>query len=103
MQKDPRVWKDPENFDPGRFLVQDEDSPNKLRADLLHLNPFGGGASMCKGRLYAEREVLFFVAALLTVWDFRLNEGFKRPDQFYCGSGTANPKTPVKVRISRRA
>jgi hypothetical protein len=102
MQKDPRVWVDPETFDPSRFLVKDEDDPKKVHADMLHLVSFGGGASMCKGRLFAEREVLFFIAGLLTVWEFRLDQGFKIPERFYCGTGTANPKTPVRVRMSRR-
>jgi cytochrome P450 len=93
---------DPETFDPSRFLVKDEDDPKKVHADMLHLVSFGGGASMCKGRLFAEREVLFFIAGLLTVWEFRLDQGFKIPERFYCGTGTANPKTPVRVRMSRR-
>ena len=46
MQKDPRVWRDPDTFDPSRFLVEDEDDPKKVRADMLHLASFGGGASM---------------------------------------------------------
>lgn len=103
MHMDRRVWPAPDKFDPGRFVVRDDDSPKKVRADLLHLNPFGGGASMCKGRLYADREVPFFVAAFLTVWEFRLEEGFRKPELVYWGSGTASPKTPVRVRISRRA
>ena len=102
MQKDPRVWRDPETFDPTRFLVQDEEDPKKVRAEMLHLVSFGGGASMCKGRLFAEREVLFFIVGLLTVWEFKLKEGFTMPERFYNGTGSANPKTPVTVRISRR-
>jgi len=99
MRKDLRVWKDPDTFDPSRFLVKNEDDPKKVRADIS----FGGGASMCKGRLFAEREVLFFIAGLLTVWEFGVDGGFKMPGRFYCGTGTANPKTPVRVRVSRRA
>lgn len=82
------MWPNPETFDPTRFLVQDDEIPKGVRADLLHLNPFGGGASMCKGRLYAEREVPLFVAALLTVWEFKLEGGFRMPDTFYCRSST---------------
>jgi hypothetical protein len=32
---------------------------------MLHLTPFGGGESSCKGRLFAEREVLVFVSAIV--------------------------------------
>jgi hypothetical protein len=37
---------------------------------MLHLVSFGGGALMYKGRLFAEKEVHFFIAGLLTVWEF---------------------------------
>jgi hypothetical protein len=70
---------------------------------MLHLASFGGGAAVCKGRLFAEREVLFFIAGLLTVWGLDVGGGFKMPGRFCCGMGTANPKMPVRVRVSRRA
>jgi hypothetical protein len=58
---------------------------------------------MCKGMLFAEREVLFFTTGLLAVWEFDVGSGFKMPGRFYCRTSIANPKTPVRVRISRRA
>lgn len=71
MQTDPRLWKNPAVFDPYRFIVPDEKNPGSVRADPLHLNSFGGGPSVCKGRYFAEREVLIVVAGFLAVWDFK--------------------------------
>lgn len=109
MQMDPRLWKDPGTFDPGRFLVPDEDAPGKKRADMLNLNAFGGGSTVCKGRYFAEREVLIFIAGILTVWDFELlatkDKGAppKAPfERYYNGTGTANPKRAIRVRMTRR-
>jgi hypothetical protein len=44
--------------------------PLKACADMLHLNVFGGGSTVCKGKYLAEREILVFVAGTSTVWDF---------------------------------
>jgi hypothetical protein len=70
---------------------------------MRHLNAFGGGHSVCKGRYFAEREVLIFVAGLLNTWDFAPSgKGWEQPGKHYNGTGTANPKRNVRVRISKR-
>jgi cytochrome P450 len=103
MQTDPRLWKEPAVFDPYRFIVPDERNPGKIRADSLHLNTFGGGPSVCKGRSFAEREVLIFVAGILATWDFKpTGSAWKIPAKSYNGTGSANPKGAVRVRMSRR-
>lgn len=104
MQMDPRLWKDPTTFDPYRFLVEDENDPGKMRAEMGLLSSFGGGTSICKGRFFAEREVLLFAAGLIATWDFQPVEGsWEMPGKFYSGTGSANPKTNVRVRMTRRA
>lgn len=73
MQNDPRLWKNPAIFDPYRLIVPDEKNHGSIRADALdalHLNPLRGGPSVCKGRYFAEREVLIIAAGFLVVWDF---------------------------------
>lgn len=70
LQTDPRLWKEPSKFKPERFLIPDEKDPKKMKADSLHLFAFGGGHSVCKGRFFAEREVLILVAGLISVWVF---------------------------------
>lgn len=63
MQTDPRLWNNPSSFSE-RFLVADEKA---LKADIRHLNAFGGGNSVCKGIYFAEREVMIFIAGFLSI------------------------------------
>lgn len=104
MQMDPRLWDNPTKFSPERFLVPDERNPKTMRADMRHLNAFGGGHTVCKGRFFAEREVMIFVAGFLSIWDFApVGKEWEEPGRYYNGTGTANPKRNVRVRISKRA
>lgn len=102
MQMDPRLWSNPENFDSSRFLVPDGE---RMRADPRHLNAFGGGQSICKGRLFAEREVLIFISGILTVWEFKPAGGkmkIEAPKKYYLGTGSASPKSPIRVQVRKR-
>lgn len=120
-QMDDRYWKDPKRFNPRRFFVSvdkrtdkkdesDDDEKEGLSAenttavDMGTMHVFGGGMSMCKGRNFAEREVLTFVAAVLTSWDVEPADGTGRwtdPGRLW-GSGTFVPRRDVRVRIRRR-
>lgn len=100
---DPRLWKSPAKFDPKRFLVANKKDAKKVGADMLHLNLFGGGHSVCKGRYFAEPEVLTFVAGFITAWDFEpIGKEWVKPGKFYNGMGTAHAKGGIQVKMSRR-
>src|SRR5205814_9848266 len=64
---DPKYFANPEKFEPDRFLVQKDGC---LSADHGTIRPYGGCSSMCRGRVFAERECLVFVAGLLALWNF---------------------------------
>ncbi len=100
---DGRYWKNPQEFTPRRFFVKDEkNDPKKTSVDMGSMKVFGGGATMCKGRNFAEREVLVFVAAVLTCWDMEPVGGQWRHPGSVMGSGAFLPKKDVRVRLRRR-
>jgi cytochrome P450 len=102
---DGRYWKDPKTFNPRRFFVVDDnekDPGQKPTVDMGTMKVFGGGSSMCKGRNFAEREVLILCAAILTVWDVEPVEGKWRDLGRVIGSGSLVPKRDVRVRLRRR-
>ena len=113
-QLDPRFFAEPTVFKPGRFLVQKDPDGQKQRprrqqgqqettAQVGTLKPWGGGASMCKGRMFAEREVLAFVAGILVMWDLEpvTPRGWLVPAHRKT-TGVAVPSTDVRVRLRRR-
>lgn len=97
----PQYFSDPETFRPERFLTFDPDG--KINVDAKTLRPYGGGTSMCKGRYFAEREVLAFVAGFFALWDIEDVHGYelKVPGNVK-SSATAKPDGNCRVRIRRR-
>ncbi|KAI9785035.1 MAG: hypothetical protein M1839_001232 [Geoglossum umbratile] len=100
-QSDPRYFPSPELFKADRFLVQKPGG--KTEADIGTLRPYGGGVAMCKGKLFAEGEVLAYVAGIITLWDFEPigADGWRIPSHVKA-SGVTFPKTDIRVRIRRR-
>ncbi|XP_031345329.1 probable cytochrome P450 304a1 [Photinus pyralis] len=63
---DPRIWKDPNEFRPERFL--DEDG-NLLKKD--HVLSFGAGKRLCAGETFARNCMFLMLAGLLQNFTFR--------------------------------
>lgn len=100
--KDPKYFKDPEKFIPERFLVEKEDGT--VSAEIGTVRPYGGGPSMCKGRIFAERECLSLVAGILVFWDIEpanKKAGWVIPKQKKT-SAVSLPVHETRVRIKRR-
>jgi hypothetical protein len=68
--------------------------------------PWGGGKTMCPGRLFAKQEVLCVVALLLLTFDVGVvdKDGFKIPGftTAYNGSGAIAPGSDIKVFLRPR-
>jgi cytochrome P450 len=99
--KDPKYFKDPEEFHPDRFLITNEDG--SVSVNMRTIRPYGGGSSMCKGRVFAERECLSLVAGVLALWDMEPvdKNGWTIPG-FVKTSAVSLPKQDTRVRIKRR-
>lgn len=67
------------------------------------LKPWGAGVGICKGRAFAEKEILGVVACFITLWDMEPSGGgeWTLPG-FVPGTGVMRPKEAVRVVIKRR-
>jgi cytochrome P450 len=65
-----RLWKDPDAFDPGRFLGADRDA-----IDRWAYIPFGAGPRVCIGMSFALQEAVIVLAHLLNAFRFELAPG----------------------------
>jgi hypothetical protein len=89
--RNPDFFKDPDTFDPKRFLTKDSET-GRIGYSATGLGgryfPFGGGHYMCPGRTFAKQEVLGTVAVLLLNFEIAFVEFVKRSGQDYLGAGS---------------
>lgn len=62
-------WKDPQKFDPFRFLGESGDKIHPF----AHI-PFGGGPRVCIGQNMAKMQVLLVMSAIVRAYDFELTD-----------------------------
>jgi cytochrome P450 len=60
MQRHPRLWQDPQRFDPGRF-----DAESRENQPRLSMCPFGAGPRNCIGEYFARVEMQVHVATII--------------------------------------
>ncbi|KAI4372727.1 hypothetical protein MLD38_010926 [Melastoma candidum] len=68
IHRDPKVWENPLQFDPSRFL---EACKGDFASSDLRYSPFGAGRRMCAGLAMGERMVLYALGRLLHSFDWR--------------------------------
>ena len=88
-----RRWRDPDAFDPGRFL------PGAVPPERYAYLPFGAGPRVCVGAQFALTEAVLVLARLLR--GFRL-ELFGRGEVMPRGVVTTQPDRPVRFMALAR-
>nr|BBD34744.1 putative cytochrome P450 [Eschscholzia californica subsp. californica] len=102
LQRDPRVWSNPSEFRPERFL-DNESNGTKLdfRGQHFEYIPFGSGRRMCPGVNLATPILHMTLARLLQSFD--LTTPSSSPVDMTEGSGLTMPKvTPLEVLLTPR-
>lgn len=99
MGWDPRVWEDPMEFKPERFLK--EETFDITGSKEIKMMPFGAGRRICPGYNLALLHLEYFVANLIWNFDWKVPEGgyvdLSEKQEF-----TMVMKNPLQVHISPR-
>ncbi|KAI6522321.1 hypothetical protein MCOR07_009193 [Pyricularia oryzae] len=82
VNKDPKRWTNPFEFDPLRFYkLQNslDDKSQKAKFNYSYSGPgqlnFGYGVQACPGRVYAAWTIKMLIAELVLKYDLKLSEG----------------------------
>ncbi|KAI0973388.1 cytochrome P450 46A1 [Xylaria arbuscula] len=92
VHRDPRLWEDPDKFDPERW----RSGQPKLRGSYF---PFSYGPRSCTGQGLAMLEMTLTLATLLRRYDITPEPGFELE---YLPSFTLKPKNGFPIRVTRR-
>ncbi|KAF4335429.1 cytochrome P450 monooxygenase monooxygenase (lovA) [Fusarium beomiforme] len=89
INHDPKVYPEPEKFDPFRFSRLREVPGNETKyqhasTGLDNIN-FGHGIWACPGRFFASAQIKVLLAHLLMNYDVKLKKGMEKPGQIHYG------------------
>ena len=99
IHHDPQHWDSPDEFNPDRFLPQEDGSMSPALTSPAYL-PFGTGHRRCPGRRFAETTVWLHITRLLHRLHFKTPDG--RPiteDEVF---GLATSPKPYSLKATRR-
>lgn len=102
VQHDPSVFHHPQKFLADRFIETGKQTGRNMTG-YMGLRPWGAGSGICKGRTFAEKQILAVTACLISLWDMEPSgkDGWKLPGSLP-GTGVLRPRESVRVIIKRR-
>nr|BAQ02390.1 cytochrome P450 CYP18A1 [Daphnia magna] len=89
VHMNPALWKDPEGFNPERFLSAD--GTKVVKPD--YFIPFGVGRRVCLGDVLAKAELFLFFSSLLHTFTLTVPQGASVPDLRGQAGVTVSPQT----------
>ncbi|EDV93260.1 GH18361 [Drosophila grimshawi] len=98
LHTDKRIWSDPENFRPERFL----DADGKLSLKLDVSLPFGAGKRICAGETFARNMIFLVTTAMLQNFDYTLAPGDSLPDLTKNNNGLIITPADFWVQLKER-
>lgn len=99
MRMDQRLWGDPENFRPERFLTKDGSELDQKMVDLVL--QFGTGKRMCLGYQLAEASLFLYFTSLMRAYKFEQAPGRPKPSTRPQVGITYNVD-PFEAKVTRR-
>ncbi|KVH99275.1 cytochrome P450 [Cynara cardunculus var. scolymus] len=75
IARDPKMWTDPLEFRPSRFLPGGEKPNANVKGNDFEIIPFGAGRRICAGMSLGLRMVQLLIASLVHAFDWELANG----------------------------
>nr|GMD93707.1 cytochrome P450 82C4-like [Ipomoea batatas] len=100
IQRDPRVWEDPNGFKPERFLNRAQKNVD-LRSQDFELMPFGSGRRSCPGMSFALQVLNLTLARIVQAFDMATPLG-EAVDLTESPGLTIHKATPLEVVLTPR-
>lgn len=98
MHHNPKLWGDPENFRPERFLSTDGKKFQKSD----NMQAFNVGKRQCPGEILARNSIFLYLTHIFQTFDVRLNPNEPEPGLEYGLGFIRPPKSPYTVIMSER-
>jgi cytochrome P450 len=99
VHMNPSLHPEPDVFKPRRFMPKElgGDGENHTKT----LKPFGGGTSYCPGRVFAEKQVMGFLAEMCWRYQMRIvnDENFTIPDNADFHSVVHCPRAILELKL----
>nr|WNT44086.1 CYP82C154 [Corydalis yanhusuo] len=102
LQRDPRVWSDPSEFKPERFLNGNSHADIDVRGQHFELIPFSSGRRGCPGISFAMQVLHLTLARLLHGFDFSTPSDKPIDMTESLGRLTCPKATPLEVLLAPR-
>ncbi|KAM3326191.1 xanthotoxin 5-hydroxylase CYP82C4 [Capsicum chacoense] len=100
LQRDSRIWEDPDEFKPERWFLKEHTNIN-FRGQNFEYIPFSSGRRMCPGLMFGTQVVHLTLAKLLHGYNISMPR--EEPVDLSEGLGIALPKLkPLQLLISPR-
>ncbi|XP_010514268.1 PREDICTED: cytochrome P450 71B25-like [Camelina sativa] len=91
--RDPKYWKNPEEFNPERFI----DCPVDYKGQNFEFIPFGSGRRICPGMASGLATIELALLNLLNFFDWKLPDEKKDMDMEESGDVTVVKKVPLEL------
>eukprot|EP00527_Entomoneis_sp_CCMP2396_P002767 CAMPEP_0198146226 /NCGR_PEP_ID=MMETSP1443-20131203/28234_1 /TAXON_ID=186043 /ORGANISM="Entomoneis sp., Strain CCMP2396" /LENGTH=511 /DNA_ID=CAMNT_0043810113 /DNA_START=156 /DNA_END=1691 /DNA_ORIENTATION=+ len=103
LHRHPKYWKDPESFQPERWIHKDDAAHEEFMAKIRFVFiPFSVGSRVCIGQRFATIEAKLILASLVQAFSFQIAPSQRDTDFVLTNFMTMKTKPGLKVSVKSR-